>query len=153
MQSGPILSEPGLPLAVLSVNESVPPVQVQDRRAGSDGLALWVLVGIVTLTFGWILLPFYGTLLWSAIIAMVFAPVNARMLVWAKGRKTLAAFGTLLSVIILVMLPFALITVAVVNETSQVYQQLQSGEINPERFFGSAFSSLPDWFVSLLGRF
>ena len=133
--------------------DGVPLVKEPDRRAGSDGLALWVLVGIVTLMFGWILLPFYGTLLWSAIIAMVFAPVNARMLVWAKGRKTLAAFGTLLSVIILVMLPFALITVAVVNETSQVYQQLQSGEINPERFFGSAFSSLPDWFVSLLGRF
>jgi len=135
------------------MTEGMPPVQEPDRRPGSDGVALWVLVGIVTLTFGWILLPFYGTLLWSVIIAMVFAPVNARMLVWAKGRKTLASLGTLLSVIVLVMLPFALITVAIVNETSQVYQQLQSGEMNPERFFSGAFSALPDWLVALLGRF
>ncbi len=124
-----------------------------DRHAGPDGAALWVLLGIVTLALGWILLPFYGTLLWSAIIAMVFAPVNARMLVWTKGRKTLAALCTLLSIIILVMLPFALVTIAMVNETSQVYQQLQSGELNPERFFGGAFGTLPDWLVSLLGRF
>lgn len=155
MQSGPILSDPALTEPALTVSrmDGVPLIKEPDRRIGPDGLALWVLVGIVTLMFGWILLPFYGTLLWSAIIAMIFAPVNARMLVWAKGRKTLAALGTLLSVIILVMLPFALITVAVVNETSQVYQQLQSGEINPERFFGGAFSALPDWLVSLLGRF
>lgn len=124
-----------------------------DRSDSPEGLALWLLLGIVTLTLGWILLPFYGTILWSVIIAMVFAPVNARMLVWAKGRKNLAAFGTLLSVVILVMLPFALVTVALVSEATQVYLQLQSGEINPERFFGGAFGALPDWLVSLLGRF
>ena len=124
-----------------------------ERGARTQGIALWVLLGIITLALGWILLPFYGTLLWSVVIAMIFAPVNARMLVWSKGRKTLAALGTLLSVIVLVMVPFALITVAVVSETSQVYQQLQSGEINPQSFFDGAISGLPDWLVSLLGRF
>jgi len=124
-----------------------------DRRASPEGLALWILLGIVTLTLGWILLPFYGTILWSAIIAMVFAPVNARMLVWSNGRKTLAALGTLLSVVILVMVPFALVSVAMVNEAAQDYQQLQSGEMNPERFFGGAFGTLPEWVVSLLARF
>jgi len=130
-----------------------PERQEPDRRSGPEGLALWVLLGIVTLMLGWILLPFYGTVLWSAIIAMVFAPVNARMLVWAKGRRNLAALGTLLSIVVLVMLPFALVTVAMVSEAAQVFQQLQSGEINPERFFGGAFGALPDWLVSLLGRF
>ena len=124
-----------------------------DRRIGTDGVALWVLLGIVTLTLGWILLPFYGTLLWSAIIAMVFAPVYTRMLVWAKGRKTLAALGTLLSVVVLVMLPFSLIMVAMVNEAANFFGQLQSGELKPEHFFGGAFSALPDWLISLLGRF
>ena len=124
-----------------------------DRRIGTDGVALWVLLGIVTLTLGWILLPFYGTLLWSAIIAMVFAPVYTRMLVWAKGRKTLAALGTLLSVVVLVMLPFSLLMVAMANEAASFFGQLQSGELQPERFFGGAFSALPEWVVSLLGRF
>ncbi len=124
-----------------------------DRRLGPDGVALWVLLGIVTLTLGWILLPFYGTLLWSAIIAMVFAPVNAHLLVRVKGRKTLAALATLLSVVFLVMLPFALIMVAMVNEAAHFFEHLQSGELKPERFFDGAFDVLPDWVVALLGRF
>lgn len=124
-----------------------------DRRASSDGLALWVLLCAVTLALGWILLPFYGTILWGAIIAMVFAPVNKRLLVWTGGRKSWAAWGTLLIIVILVMLPFALVTAALVKQAAQVYQQLHSGEMDPARFFAGVFVALPDWVVSLLGRF
>ena len=134
-------------------NGKPPDSREPDRRAVPDGLALWVLLCAVTLALGWILLPFYGTILWGAIIAMVFAPVNARLMVWAKGRKTVAALGTLLIVMVLVMLPLTLVTAALVNEVAQVYQRLQSGEVNPERFFGGVFGTLPDWLVSLLGRF
>ncbi len=123
------------------------------QRAGPDGVALWFLLCAVTLALGWILLPFYGTILWSAIIAMIFAPVNAHLLVMARGRKTVAALSTLLIVVVLVMLPLALVTAALVSEVAKVYEQLQSGEINPERFFGGVFSALPDWTVSLLRRF
>jgi len=124
-----------------------------DRRAVPEGLALWVLLCAVTVALAWILLPFYGTILWSAIIAMVFAPVNSRLLVRVNGRRTVAALGTLLIVVFLVMLPLALVTAALVREAAQVFQQLQSGEMDPERFFGGVFGALPDWVVSLLGRF
>jgi len=124
-----------------------------ERRAVPEGLALWILLWAVTLALGWILLPFYGTILWSAIIAMVFAPVNARLLVRTGGRRTVAALGTLLIVLVLVILPLALVTAALVNEAAQVYEQLKSGEMDPERFFGSVFGALPDSLVSLLGRF
>ena len=134
--------------------DGMPPDPHQpDRRPVADRPALWVLLGVVTLALGLILLPFYGTILWSAIIAMVFAPVNSRLLVRARGRKTVAALGTLLIVVVLVMLPLALVSAALVREAAQVFQQLQSGEINPGRFFGGVFGSLPDWLVSLLGRF
>ena len=124
-----------------------------DRNPGPGGPALWVLLGAVTLALGWILLPFYGTILWSVIIAMVFAPVHARLLVWCKGRKTLAALLTLIIVVLLVMLPFALITGALVREASQVFQQVRSGGIDLERVFASVFAALPDWLTGLLGRF
>lgn len=124
-----------------------------DRYTGPEGLALGILLCAVTLALCWILLPFYGTLLWSAIIAMVFAPVYARLLVYAQGRRTLAALGTLMVVVVLVMLPLALVSAALVSEVAQTYERLQSGEINPARFFGGVFGLLPDWLVALLGRF
>jgi len=134
-------------------DDAPPNPQESDRGADRDGLALWVLLGFVTLALGWILWPFYGTILWSAIIAMVFAPLNRRLLVWNKGRRTLAALGTLLIIVVVVMLPLALVTAALVGEATQVFQQLQSGEINLERFFGGVFGALPDSIVSMLGRF
>ncbi len=124
-----------------------------DRHPGPEGPALWFLLFAVTVALGWILLPFYGTILWGTIMAMVFAPVNSRLLVLTRGRKTVAALGTLLIIMVLVMLPFALVTAALVSEVAQVYHQLQSGEIDPERFFGGVFGALPDWVVSQLERF
>ena len=124
-----------------------------DPVARPGGPVLWVLLCAVTLALGWILAPFYGTILWSVIIAMVFAPLHTRLLARTPGRRTLAAAGTLLSIAVLVMLPLALLTAALVSETAQVYQQLQSGEMDPKRFFEGVFGLLPDWLVSLLGRF
>ena len=42
--------------------------------------ALLLLVVAVSFALGWVLLPFYGTLLWSAIIALLFAPLHRRLL-------------------------------------------------------------------------
>ena len=55
---------------------------------------LLLVVG-VTLALGWILLPLYGTLSWSAIIALLFAPLHRRLLLRLKHRRTLADFDTL----------------------------------------------------------
>ena len=43
------------------------------RRSGRTGRC-WLLLVAVSLALGWILLPFYGTILWGAIIALLFAP-------------------------------------------------------------------------------
>ena len=32
------------------------------------------------LALGWILLPFYGPILWGTVIALIFAPLNRRLL-------------------------------------------------------------------------
>ena len=137
----------------MSPNIPSPNPQELDQSTGSEGRALWILLFIVTLALGWILLPYYGTILWSAIIAIVFAPVNARLLIWVQGRKTLAALGTLLIVVVLVMLPLALVTAGLVREVAQVYEQLHSGALDPARFFGGMFGALPEWLVSMLRRF
>ena len=67
-----------------------------DEQASADlkQRALLLLLAAVTLAFGWILLPFFGSILWGAVIALLFAPVYRWLLPRLKRRRTLAALAT-----------------------------------------------------------
>ncbi len=115
--------------------------------------ALLPLLIAVTLALGWILLPFYGTIMWSAIIALLFTPVYRRLLARPGWKRTPAALLTLLLVLVIVIVPFVLLTAALAREAAHIYQRLQSGELNPALYFHSLFDTLPSWIVGLLDRF
>lgn len=115
--------------------------------------SLPLLVLGATLALGWILLPFYGTLLWGCIIALLFAPVYRRLLVRLKRRRTPAALLTLLLVVVMVIVPFALVSGALAREAMQVYERVRSGEWNPGLYFNHVFDALPAWLRSVLDRF
>lgn len=117
-----------------------------------ESKALLLLLAVTTVAFGWILLPFYGTILWGAIIALLFSPVN-RWLLRRKWHRTQAALLTLLLVLFIVILPFALVTVSLASEANLLYERMQSGELNPLLYFRGVFAALPDWISSLLDRF
>jgi predicted PurR-regulated permease PerM len=114
---------------------------------------LLLLLVVVSLALAWILLPFYGTILWGAIIALLFAPVYRRLLLHLHQRRNPAALLTLLLVLVIVILPFALVTAALTREASGVYQRLQSGELNPALYLRGLFDALPLWVSALLERF
>jgi predicted PurR-regulated permease PerM len=126
-----------------------------DETASAHGTnrALLLLLGVVTLAFGAILLPFYGAIMWGAIIALLFTPLYRWLLPRLKRRRTLAAVLTLLAVLLIVVLPFVLVSASLAREATMVYQQIQSGEVNPARYLRSLFVALPDWIMSLLDRF
>ena len=117
-----------------------------------ENRALLPLLLAVSLALGWILLPFYGTIMWSAIIALLFAAVYRRLLVRLPGRRTVAALLTLLLVLLMVILPFVLITAALASEAAVIYQRLETGELNPAKYFQGVFEALPAWMVNLLDR-
>jgi predicted PurR-regulated permease PerM len=114
--------------------------------------ALLVLLTAVSLALIWILLPFYGTILWAVIIALLFAPVYRRVTTRFKGRRTLAALATLLVVLVIVVLPLALVTASLAREAGGLYQRIHSGELNPGIFFQRIFDALPPWITSILER-
>lgn len=60
--------------------------------------ALMPMVVAVSRAMGWILLPFCGTLLWSATVALLFASLHRRLLQPLRHRRTLAALLTLFAV-------------------------------------------------------
>ena len=52
----------------------------EDVSASLENRALLLLLIAVALALGWILLPFYGTILWACIIALLFAPAMSQTL-------------------------------------------------------------------------
>jgi len=129
----------------------IPPDKVPPVPAASGVLRL--LTVLVTIALAWILLPFYGAIMWGAIIALLFVPLYRRMLPRLQRRKTLTALLTLVLVLVMVILPLVLVSAALAREASQVYEQLQSGDINPGRYFRGVFDALPAWVTAWLDRF
>ncbi|MGN6830363.1 AI-2E family transporter [Paucibacter sp. M5-1] len=128
---------------------SLPP---DDAPALHDKTFVLLLV-LVTLAFGWILLPFYGAVLWGTAMAIVFAPLYRRLLKPAKGRRTLAALGAIFIVLLLVILPLALITLSLVQEGTALYAKSKSGEFNFTTYVQQIYAALPAWLTQLLDRF
>lgn len=119
----------------------------------SGSLMLRVLLGAVTAAFIWILLPFYGTILWGAIIALLFAPVNRWLLPRMGQRRNLSALTTMLAALVIVVLPTVLVVASLAREATQLYARIESGEIKPALWLRSVFEALPDWLTDLLARF
>ena len=112
----------------------------------------WLLV-LVSLGLGWILLPFYGSIMWGVIIGLIFTPLHHRLHTRFRGKGTGAALLTLLLVVVIVIIPMALITATLARDTAGFYQRVQSGEINAARYFQRVFDALPSWVTSVLDRF
>jgi predicted PurR-regulated permease PerM len=112
-----------------------------------------LLVIAVSLAFAWIVWPFYGAVLWGTITAIMFAPLYRRLLKLNPHKRNLSALATLLIIIVMVILPLTLITMALLQEATSVYEGIQSGELNFARYFHQVFDALPTWATNLLARF
>jgi len=115
--------------------------------------AFLLLIVAVSLAFAWILLPFFGAVLWGTVIAILFVPVYRRLLESMKQKRNLAAFSTVMIVIAIVILPMTLIGASLTQEALGFYGKLQSGELDLVRFFQQVHGVLPVWATNLLDRF
>ncbi|MGJ4929665.1 AI-2E family transporter [Bradyrhizobium sp. HKCCYLS2038] len=121
-------------------------------RSLEDRILLFLLV-LITLALGWILLPFYGALLWGVVGAIVFAPLHRRLSRAMHGRDGLAAAIVVLLVVLIVIIPLSLIGAALAQQASGVYAQAQSGQLDVGQYFQKVLEALPTWVVDLLNRF
>ena len=111
-----------------------------------------LLLALSALALCWILLPFYGAILWALIIAILFAPVYRHLLPLLQHRRNLAAGLVMLLVFLVGVLPFALVTAALGRDASVVYRRIESGDLNLPLLLRSLFDALPAWVVGLLAR-
>jgi predicted PurR-regulated permease PerM len=112
-----------------------------------------VLLTIVTLAFGWILLPYSGAVFWGVVLAILFAPLYRYLLRATKYKPTIAALIALLSIVVMVILPLSLIAASLVKQALAVYAMVSSGQIDFGAYFVRIVHSLPQWMENLLERF
>src|SRR5690554_1159240 len=112
-----------------------------------------LLLVLVSVGFIWILLPFYGAIFWGAILAVIFTPVNRYLLCRFRGRRNLAAFTTLMIIILIVIIPLSLITGALVQEGIAVYKRIESGDLSLGLYFAQVVDALPPFVHDTLARF
>jgi predicted PurR-regulated permease PerM len=129
-----------------SIAAETPSILPKDR-------VLLALLIAASLALTWIVLPFYGAIMWAMIIALMFSPVHRWLRAKMAGYPSLAAILTLTIVILMVILPVALISAALAREATSLFAQIQAGEVNPAVYFRKVFEALPRWIVALLNRF
>ena len=128
------------------------PINHDDATPSLEKYGLLMLLVAATVGLIWILLPYFGAILWGAIIALLFGPLQRHLLQRMRGRHTLAALLTLLIVLLMVILPLALITTALAREAALLYQRMQSGGANPVVYLQGMFEALPESVTKLLDR-
>ena len=112
-----------------------------------------LLLGLVTLAFFWILLPFSGAVFWGVVLAIVFAPLHARLLAEVGERPNVAALITLMLIVLMVILPVTLIAAALVDQAIGLYAMVSAGQLDFNAMARRALAGLPAWATSLVDRY
>jgi predicted PurR-regulated permease PerM len=115
--------------------------------------AFILFLASATIAFAWILRPFYGTILWGLVIAILFHPLNLHFRKTMGQRKGLASAATVLLVIVIVILPLLLISASLGQQASSVYRRVQSGELDFVLYFQRILDALPSWMREILNYF
>jgi predicted PurR-regulated permease PerM len=111
------------------------------------------LLAIVTVAFLWVLVPFFGAVLWGVALAILFTPLYKWLLKKMPGKRNAAALSTLTICLFIVILPLAMVGVSLVQEIVQVTQSIRSGQINFAAYFQQILNAMPQWLMSIFDRF
>ncbi|GAB5534407.1 MAG: AI-2E family transporter [Rubricoccaceae bacterium] len=95
-----------------------------------ENRAFLLLLALVTLAFAWTIKGFLLPIFWAIVLSVLFTPLHRRLRDWMGGRGTPAALVTLLVVFLAVVVPVVGMGAAVTGEAVDVYQRVQSGQID-----------------------
>lgn len=88
----------------------------------------WALLVVtaVALYLCWLMIqPFMGVLMWAAVLVIVFYPIHRRLVQRTK-KPSLSALLSCVLVILTILVPVSLLTVAVLNELAGAAQNVQA---------------------------
>ncbi|WP_127092249.1 AI-2E family transporter [Aquabacter cavernae] len=111
------------------------------------------VVVLVTVLFFWLLVPFYGALLWAVILAILFNPLQNWLVRVLGGRTNLAAGLSVLACICIVMIPGAFILASLAQEATSLYNQIATRTFDPAQMADRFRGALPEFLRDLLPPF
>ena len=116
--------------------------------------ARWIGVLVATaiaLYLCWLMLrPFIGVVEWAVVLVIIFYPIHNRLAVRIK-RRGLSALISCLLVVILIVLPLTVLTVAVAEELAKVLPNLPSQVSQLATQQSSVFGKVAEWMQSRFG--
>jgi predicted PurR-regulated permease PerM len=101
------------------------------------------LLLVVSAAFIWLVSPFFGPVFWAVAITIIFYPVQLRLQARMPNWPSLAAFLTLVLCVVIVVIPVIFTATSVVNQGVELYQRVQSGELDLESVVNQINSSFP----------
>ncbi len=110
-----------------------------------------LLLVLVTLLFFRLLVPFFGAIFWAMALTVIFLPLQQRLRQRFRLGPNTAALTTLLCCILVAVVPVTLVLISGVQQGIDLYQKLQSGEIDYATYVDSAKAAFPQ-VIELLDR-
>ena len=153
-RAGPVFSAFGGAME-LSGRQSTTGTTTATATEGAHERAIWLLLAALTgvaIYLCWrIVQPFASVILWAVVLALMFSPLHRRLLA-RTARPTLAAALTLTVALVSVLLPLALLSLAVVGEVGDLADQAPAkwNEWTTDPVLGSRATA---WRADLEARF
>jgi predicted PurR-regulated permease PerM len=110
----------------------------------SKGFFIAILL-IVTLAFFDVLRPYYSSVLWAIILAVIFNPLKNRLKQYVGDRNGIISLITVLVICLIVFTPLAIITSSLAIEFNAVYTKLQGNETQLPVVLSDFIHHLPRW--------
>lgn len=121
-------------------------------RTAIHAYSFIVLVVVITAAFVWLMLPYYGAVLWAVILAILFNPIQRRLSIRLRGRRSLAATISVLACIVLAVVPAILIVVSLTREVSSLYRRFTASDFSLADMLVQGQELLPDFALNLLSN-
>ncbi len=112
---------------------------MQEKLEYRSFLGLLLFVSIV---FFALLAPFFNVIFWAVAIAIVFTPLQNRILAYTK-RPNISALITLSLCSFIVVLPFLFVANSFLNQGLTLYKELQTGQVNLNLYFEEIKQAFP----------
>lgn len=112
-------------------------------RESLEKRSFLITLAFVSIAFVWVLIPFWAAIFWASVVAVIFYPLQQKLISKFGDKPNRAALVTLFVAVFIVVIPVLGIAYTFVQEGVDFYQQLDSGDINAGKLFDEVQKAFP----------